>query len=67
MKSAHSALINAIHGIDEVCENARKESLFLFYLKCMNADVDACIRERKKKELPNLEVVMMMHLSIRCV
>ena len=33
----------------------------------MNADVDACIKERKKKELPDLEVVMMMHLSIRYV
>ena len=48
MKLAHSVLINAIHGIDEVCENARKESLFLFYLKCMNADVDACVREKEE-------------------
>ena len=68
MKSAHSALINAIHGLDEVCKNARKESLFLFYLKCMNADVDACVRERKKKALPDLEVVAMVALiSLLCL
>ena len=48
MKLAHSALINAIHGIDEVCKNVRKELLFLFYLKCMNADVDACVREKEE-------------------
>ena len=55
-------MINAIHDIDEVCKNTRKESLFLFYLKCMNADVDACVRERKKKVLPDLKVVALVSL-----
>ena len=56
-------LIYVIHGIDEVCKNAWKEALlFLFSFQCMNADVDVCIRERKKRVLPGLELVTMVAL-----
>ena len=45
-----------------------KSHYFLFYPKCMNADVDAYVRERKKKVLPSLKVVMIVALvSLLCL
>ena len=47
MKSAHSTLIYAIHGRDDVCKSTRKESLLslLYECKCR------CIYQRKKEEV----------------
>ena len=45
------------------CKNLKKELLlFLFYFQCMNVDVDACVRERRKRALSDLEVVALVDL-----
>ena len=63
LKSAHLALIYAIHGIDEVYKNVKKELLlFSFYFQCMSTSADACIKEKRKKALPDLEVVTIVAL-----
>ena len=41
---------------------AKKQEKNRYYLYCMNENADVCIKERRKRALPDLEVVTMVAL-----